>query len=129
MYHLQLTDSNPVVTGLTMNTIEDKRKAYNAITKQDGKVSELVGSIVDVANFHCSLQKYVNEEDGTVNEYVKTILILQDGSSYYAKSAILFRAVCNFIEVFGMPSEWDGVARFKIVMDGKGYGLDFKGFV
>lgn len=124
-----LTHENPVVTGLKIETIEEKRIAFNAIAKQTGKVQDLIGSIVDVSNFHCSLQKYTDEETGEVTEFVKTILILSDGSTYYAKSSLLFRSLCDFVSVFGMPDEWGGNARMKLVMNGKGYAIEFIDFV
>ncbi|MBD5231189.1 MAG: hypothetical protein HDS66_03425 [Bacteroidales bacterium] len=125
---MAITDEHPVVTGFRSETIEDKKIAYNAISKQTGKVQDIVGHVVDIVNFHCSKQTYTDEQ-GVVTDFIKTILLLSDGTSYYAKSNILFRSLADFVSVFGMPDMWQGGARCRIVMSGKGYALEFIDFV
>lgn len=128
MYTLaNINHETPVITSLTTGTVEERKRAYNALNNQAGKVSEIVGLDVELSDFHCELSKYV-DEDGEVEESVKTILILSDGSSYYTYSKILAKSLFNFINIFGMPGEWGSPAIVKLTLQGKGYGMNFIGF-
>lgn len=99
------TVENPIVTSITADTFEDKKRFYNAVNAPTGDVQDIVNTEVYLTDFHMAAEEKV-DEDGEVFTAVKTVVILDDGRSYKTTYKSFAKSLIQLMQIFGTPDRW-----------------------
>lgn len=101
--NLALNGGNERFISFLPETQEDRAKLYNAINSNNGKVSELINKEIKLADVMIeSITIPVQDgEPGEMMDCYRSILILDDGTSYGTISNGIRMALQNLAVVFG----------------------------
>lgn len=112
---LTITGTNEtVLTSLSMDTLDDKKKIFNAMSGADFALSECLEQplyIVDYLIHDCE----VSNDSGEKEEAKRLILFDKDGKSYSTVSNSTYDSFGKIITIFGEPSEWNGDIALKAI--------------
>lgn len=96
----------PVVTSFNADTIDDKKRFYNALNNPTGDVKELINQQIEIVDFHMKWEQR-NDDDGIVYDRIKTTIITADGKSYATTFKSFAKSLVQLMEVFGLPEKWE----------------------
>lgn len=85
-----------------------KLALYDAVTDAI-PVAEYLDQTINLIHVAAQVVK-VKQDDGSMVECVRTILLDENGTAYAAVSNGLFSAVQDFLGVVGMPEQWEAGA-------------------
>lgn len=85
-----------------------KLALYDAVTDAY-PVAEFLDQTINLIHVAAQVVK-VKQDDGSMVECVRTILLDENGTAYAAVSNGLFSAVQDFLGVVGMPESWEAGA-------------------
>lgn len=117
--HGQTLSAREQVEGLNMGrktiystinavTLADKMDVLRMLTEAEPArdhleepiaMKHLLAQVVEVA-----------QQDGTMVEAIRTIILAEDGKAYATVSSGVFKAIQNIMEVLGDPSNWGNAA-------------------
>ena len=86
-------------------TRAEKALIYNAATNPQHKVADYINKVILVKDILIEIINIENE-DGTVSEAPRVVLIDDKGEAYQAVSAGMLTAIKRAIQIFGAPT-WD----------------------
>lgn len=89
-------------------TIEDKKRLYNALEECDVLLNDCVGAIIDIKDIYCEEKEVLDKETGEVKTKFRTIIFDQDGQTYATGSYGIFNSIKKIIGIFGYPSYAQG---------------------
>src|SRR5690625_913848 len=87
-------------------------------------ISDFLGETINLANVVVQAVD-VADEDGTLNEAVRVILVDDKGKSYAALSDGLYRSLQNLFGVLGEPSTWPEPLPVRVVEEKSRKGFKF----
>lgn len=87
-------------------SLDDKKKFFNAINNTDGKLSDLINMEIVIKDVYAEECEYVNEETGELTPGVRIILFTPDGKGYSTSSKGVFNCLSKIFAIFGHPSTW-----------------------
>lgn len=93
-----------LATNLPMNTREEKAVIYNALQVTDKRVDDNIGKKIKLVGYICQPATSTNE-DGTVEEFMRVMLVDKDGGVYGSSSSGMFNAL-NSITQLVDPATW-----------------------
>ena len=103
-----LTGTNEtIVTSLTLSTIEDKKKMFNAMNVTDFSLSDHLDEPIHVVDYlihDCE----ISDDNGEVQETKRLVIFDKDGKTYSTVSNSAYDSFGKIITIFGEPSEWNG---------------------
>lgn len=88
------------------STTEGKKTLFKALN-ESVPLREHVGEVLSLKNIIIQEAEVTTEEGDTVTQ-PRTSLIVEDGTVYAATSNGIFSSIRNIINIFGLPSTWDG---------------------
>lgn len=110
---LTITGTNEtIVTSLTLDTIEDKKKMFNAMNATDYSLSEHLEQHIKVVDYlihDCEIA----DENGEKQETKRLVLFDEDGKTYSTVSISAYDSFGKIVTIFGEPSEWKGELSIK----------------
>lgn len=110
---LTITGTNEtIVTSLTLDTIEDKKKMFNAMNATDYSLSEHLEhpiKVVDYLIHDCEIA----DDNGVKQETKRLVLFDEDGKTYSTVSISAYDSFGKIVTIFGEPSEWNGELSIK----------------
>jgi hypothetical protein len=110
---LTITGTNEtIVTSLTLDTIEDKKKMFNAINATDYSLSERLEQPIKVVDYlihDCEIA----DDNGEKQETKRLVLFDEDGKTYSTVSISAYDSFGKIVTIFGEPSEWNGELSIK----------------
>lgn len=110
---LTITGTNEtIITSLKMDTIDDKKKMFNAMNATDYSLSDYFDEPFTVADYlihDCEIA----DDNGEVTQAKRLVLFDTDGKTYSTVSNSAFDSFGKIITIFGEPSEWNGEIRIK----------------
>lgn len=96
-------------------TIEDKKKLYNALENCDVVLNDIVGQKIKVKDVY--IQEYPRT-DKTTGEAIsnghRVILFDEEGKSYVTASNYFFISLCKVLNAFGEPYSWKEPVEIEI---------------
>lgn len=105
---LTITGTNEtIVTSLTLDTIEDKKKMFNAMNATDYSLSEHLEQPIKVVDYlihDCEIA----DDNGEKQETKRLVLFDEDGKTYSTVSNSAYDSFGKIVTIFGRPSEWNG---------------------
>lgn len=105
---LTITGTNEtIVTSLTLSTIEDKKKMFNAMNVTDFSLSDHLDEpiyVVDYLIHDCE----ISDDNGELQETKRLVIFDKDGKTYSTVSNSAYDSFGKIITIFGEPSEWNG---------------------
>lgn len=101
-----VNEEKPVLTSMQANSIDDKKRFYNALNSPNGDVRDVVNTEITLKDFHMSYEEKVNEE-GEFFKAVKTTIVLTDGRSYSTTYKSFAKSLIQLMQIFGTPDEWE----------------------
>lgn len=96
-----------IVTSLTLSTIEDKKKMFNAMNVTDFSLSDHLDEpiyVVDYLIHDCE----ISDDNGELQETKRLVIFDKDGKTYSTVSNSAYDSFGKIITIFGEPSEWNG---------------------
>lgn len=96
---------NPIVTSITAETFEDKKRFYNAVNAPTGDVQDIVNTEVYLTDYHMTAEEKL-DDDGVFFTAVKTTIILDDGRSYKTTYKSFAKSLVQLMNIFGTPESW-----------------------
>lgn len=110
---LTITGTNEtIVTSLTLDTIEDKKKMFNAMNATDYSLSERLEQPIKVVDYlihDCEIA----DDNGEKQETKRLVLFDEDGKTYSTVSISAYDSFGKIVTIFGEPSEWNGELSIK----------------
>ena len=110
---LTITGTNEtIVTSLTLDTIEDKKKMFNAMNATDYSLSERLEQPIKVVDYlihDCEIA----DDNGEKQETKRLVLFDEDGKTYSTVSNSAYDSFGKIVTIFGEPSEWNGELSIK----------------
>ena len=105
-----LGNASAVWSTFKTETLEDKKKAYNAISDSEALQDHLRETLM-LKDFVVQAATMI-DDDGEELNVLRTILVTADGKAYHAISDGIFKALQNMTGLIGHPSEWpaEGIA-------------------
>lgn len=105
---LTITGTNEtIVTSLTLSTIEDKKKMFNAMNVTDFSLSDHLDEPIHVVDYlihDCE----ISDDNGEIQETKRLVIFDKDGKTYSTVSNSAYDSFGKIITIFGEPSEWNG---------------------
>jgi hypothetical protein len=105
---MTITGTNEtIVTSLTLSTIEDKKKMFNAMNVTDFSLSDHLDEPIHVVDYlihDCE----ISDDNGEVQETKRLVIFDKDGKTYSTVSNSAYDSFGKIITIFGEPSEWNG---------------------
>ena len=105
---MTITGTNEtIVTSLTLSTIEDKKKMFNAMNVTDVSLSDHLDEPIHVVDYlihDCE----ISDDNGEMQETKRLVLFDKDGKTYSTVSNSAYDSFGKIITIFGEPSEWNG---------------------
>lgn len=101
-----------IVTSLTLDTIEDKKKMFNAMNATDYSLSEYLEQPIKVVDYlihDCEIA----DDNGEKQETKRLVLFDEDGKTYSTVSNSAYDSFGKIVTIFGEPSEWNGELSIK----------------
>lgn len=99
------TSNEGFYSSLVANTFEDRIKIAAAMTTSE-PVDKHLGEVIQLENFIVQVVTLV-DDDGTVNDAPRVILIDADGTTYHATSTGLLGSLRNIVKMVGEPAVWE----------------------
>ncbi len=97
-----------IYSSVKANTIEEKKKVYNALEQCDVLINDIVGSEINIKDFYIEKRQReeVDETTGEVKQIVKyrTIIFDKDGKTYATGSYGIYNALRRICMVIGEPT-------------------------
>lgn len=110
---LTITGTNEtIVTSLTLDSIEDKKKMFNAMNATDYSLSERLEQPIKVVDYlihDCEIA----DDNGEKQETKRLVLFDEDGKTYSTVSISAYDSFGKIVTIFGEPSEWNGELSIK----------------
>ena len=105
---MTITGTNEtIVTSLTLSTIEDKKKMFNAMNVTDFSLSDHLDEPIHVVDYlihDCE----ISDDNGEMQETKRLVIFDKDGKTYSTVSNSAYDSFGKIITIFGEPSEWNG---------------------
>lgn len=105
---LTITGTNEtIVTSLTLSTIEDKKKMFNAMNVTDFSLSDHLDEPIHVVDYlihDCE----ISDDNGEIQGTKRLVIFDKDGKTYSTVSNSAYDSFGKIITIFGEPSEWNG---------------------
>ena len=108
-----------VFCSLSGESMEDKKKIYNAIQNADLLVNDCINKEILLRDVYCekNVKNIIDEETGEVTSETKyrTILFDNDGVTYATGSYGIYNTLSRLFKIFGTPESWNEPLKVKIV--------------
>lgn len=82
---------------------DGQMKIYNALNSPTDRLSNMIGKTISVSDVIAEPATITNE-DGSISNTIRLILVTADGKSYSCVSIGIYNAVKKLIGIFGMPT-------------------------
>lgn len=106
--------STDFITGLPADDSPlSKAMLYQAINSNNGSVDELINKDIDLANFMI-YPAHMLDQQGQVVPIKRSVLILEDGTTYGCSAEGVFNSLSKIVAMMGMPDQWAGTLPVKI---------------
>lgn len=93
-----------MITSLTMKTVEDKKRFFNAMNAADESIQDNLNDEITICDYIAHTIQIEGEEA------VRIVLIDKDGKSYASVSTGITQSLTKILAIFGQPEEWgDGL--------------------
>lgn len=113
------TQANPTAapmryTSITGSDLATKKRIFAALTSAES-LSDHLDKTLQLE--HVIIQPATSENDktGEVENFLRTVLITEDGTAYASGSQGIVLAIQSLFDVFGDPSEWREPLAIKVV--------------
>ena len=123
---MELTGNRQIAyCSLKANTIEEKKKLYNAQNSPDGKLADMINMEIDVKDVYVEIVKLTDQNTGEEINAPRIVLIDKDGKSYQCVSVGIFKCLAKIFNLFGTPDTWKTHLTLKVkqVKTNKGSAL------
>lgn len=98
-----------IYSSVKAETVEDKKKIYNALESCDVLLNDIVGTEINVKDFYIEENQHEEiDENGETKNVIKfrTILFDTEGKTYATGSYGIYNALRKICLVYGYPT-WD----------------------
>lgn len=100
------TETLPVVTSFNAETIDDKKRFYNALNNPAGDVKDIINQPIEISDYHMQWEQRTND-DGFSYDRIKTTIITSDGKSFTTTYKSFAKSLVQLMQVFGLPESWE----------------------
>lgn len=98
-----------MITSLTLKTLEDKKKFFNAMNVADESLKDFIGEEIVIVDYIAHTVAIEGEEA------TRIVLITDNGKSYASVSTGITQGLSKLLAIFGQPGEWGDGLRIKIL--------------
>jgi len=117
---MPLTPHNPNPDGrrrlsasMKLATMEDRIKAFNAVTTQDQKAQDHLQEEIVVQDWLCHDASKTDPKTGEVKSFVRTVLIGPDGFRTSTTSDMVLQSILSLMHFFG-PAPWNPPLKLRV---------------
>lgn len=113
-----------IFSTIKTDTLAAKMDLYTALSNAE-RIDDHLDEVINLKHVVAQVVE-VTQEDGSMTDAVRTILIAEDGTAYAAVSSGLFKALENLLQVLGTPDTWGNAAiPLKVVREKSRKGFGF----
>ena len=106
---LALFDNNtrPFYCSVKADSVEDKKKLFNALENCDKLLNNCVGEQIVMKDIY--VEQYIDKKDESEEGKVKyrTIIFAADGQTYVSTSYGIYNILNKIFSIYGTPDKWD----------------------
>lgn len=88
-------------TNLDMNSIENKKAAFNMVNNPNMRLSSMVGKVIHATDYVIDNVDIVNAETGEVHEMQRLVIRDGKGETYHTMGRGLVESFNRILDVFG----------------------------
>ena len=104
--------NRPFYCSVKTDSIEDKKKLFNALENCDKLLNNCVGEKIVMKDIY--VEQYLDKKDETDEGRIKyrTIIFAEDGKTYVSTSYGIYNILNKIFAIYGTPDKWekDGIA-------------------
>jgi hypothetical protein len=112
-------------TSFEVNTLEDKKKLYNALNTKLESLSEHVNEDVEVTAIIVTPATFKDDEKDEDKDGWKIVLTLKGGKMVTCSGNAVLQNLDNAVTIFGVPTEKDPM-KFRVVENKSGRNAMYK---
>lgn len=102
-----LSTATTAYCSMVIEDVNDKIKAYNAMSNAEESLAEHIGEEIPVRHVYVDVIECENEQTGAKEACPRIVLIAQDGRTFQAVSRGIFSSLKRIFQMFGTPDTWD----------------------
>lgn len=107
--------SNRVYCSVKAETIEAKKKLYNALESCDVIINDIVGQKIKIKDIYIQEFPRTNKETGEPMSNGHRVILFDDaGKTYVTASNYFFISLAKVVNTFGDPNTWDKPLEIEI---------------
>lgn len=104
-------NNRPFFCSVKTDSIEDKKKLFNALENCDLLLNNCVGQKITMKDIY--VEQYIDKKDENEDGRVKyrTIIFADDGKTYVSTSYGIYNILNKIFVIYGTPDKWEkGIA-------------------
>lgn len=100
-------NNRPFYCSVKTDSIEEKKKLFNALENCDLLLNNCVGEQIVMKDIYVEqyIDKKSEDEDGKVK--YRTIIFAEDGKTYVSTSYGIYNILNKIFAIYGTPDKWD----------------------
>lgn len=107
-------NSKQMYCSMAIDTLEDKKKLFNLLGNCDYRISDKLNTEIELKDVLVQKFETIDDENGTLEDKYRVILIDKDGKTYASGSKGLYRSLGQFLAIMGEPSTWANPVKIKV---------------
>lgn len=100
-------NNRPFYCSVKTESVEDKKKLFNALENCDQLLNNCVGQQIVMKDIY--VEQYLDKKDENDEGRIKyrTIIFAEDGTSYVSTSYGIYNVLNKIFGIYGTPDKWD----------------------
>lgn len=96
----------PFYCSVKANTVEEKKKLFNALENCDNLLNDCVGQKIKIKDIYIEqyLAKVDDDDEGKIK--YRTILFAEDGKTFVSTSYGIYNVLKKICSIYGYPETW-----------------------
>lgn len=114
MNELSINNRN-IMSSLTLNTPEEKKKMFNALQNPTGTLKSLINTEFALKDVIALEDEYKDNETGELRPVTRWVLFNDKGESYITSATGINNAMKFLFLTYGTPETWKDPITIKII--------------
>lgn len=107
-------NNRPFYCSVRTESIEDKKKLFNALESCDLLLNNCVGEKIKMKDIY--VEQYIDKKDENGEGKVKfrTIIFSEDGKTYVSTSYGIYNVLNKIFAIYGTPDKWTNAIEVEV---------------
>ena len=111
---METMENGAMWTSFKVETMEEKKKFYNAISQKGISLSEHVNETFNLKDVYIEVVDMINKKTGEAKATPRIVLWDDKGNTYNTASFGIYNSLKRIFQIFDVPSTWESPLKVKI---------------